>query len=82
MARRLRAIIFARGRVGGGQRAVLFGRNLSLNPVAIFASLLFWGWLWGAAGVLMLNRRTTPCAAASDREHCPRHRRRDAGAPA
>ncbi|HZP89187.1 MAG TPA: AI-2E family transporter [Burkholderiales bacterium] len=32
---------------------MLFGRSLSLNPVAIFVALLFWGWLWGAAGILL-----------------------------
>lgn len=32
---------------------MLFGRSLSLNPVAIFIALLFWGWLWGAAGILL-----------------------------
>ena len=32
---------------------MLFGRSLSLNPVAIFVSLLFWGWVWGAAGILL-----------------------------
>jgi predicted PurR-regulated permease PerM len=30
-----------------------FGRSLSLNPVAIFVSLLFWGWIWGPAGILL-----------------------------
>ncbi len=30
-----------------------FGRNLSLNPVAIFVALLFLGWLWSAAGILL-----------------------------
>lgn len=32
---------------------LLFGRSLSLNPIAIFVSLLFWGTLWGAAGILL-----------------------------
>jgi len=32
---------------------LLFGRSVSLNPVAIFVSLLFWGTLWGAAGILL-----------------------------
>jgi predicted PurR-regulated permease PerM len=32
---------------------LLFGRSLSLNPIAIFVSLLFWGSLWGAAGILL-----------------------------
>jgi predicted PurR-regulated permease PerM len=30
-----------------------FGRRLSLNPVAIFVSLLFWGWIWGPLGILL-----------------------------
>lgn len=25
----------------------------SLNAVAIFISLLFWGWLWGPAGLII-----------------------------
>jgi len=29
------------------------GRRLSLNPVAIFIWLIFWGWLWGIAGTLL-----------------------------
>ena len=29
------------------------GRMLSLNPVAVFISFLFWGWLWGIAGMLI-----------------------------
>jgi predicted PurR-regulated permease PerM len=29
------------------------GRMLSLNPVAVFVSFLFWGWLWGIAGMLI-----------------------------
>ncbi len=31
----------------------LMGRHLTLNPVAIFVSLLYWGWVWGAAGALL-----------------------------
>jgi len=31
----------------------LLGRRLSLNPVVIFVSVTFWGWLWGIAGVLL-----------------------------
>jgi predicted PurR-regulated permease PerM len=31
----------------------LVGRRLTLNPVIVFASLLFWGWLWGVAGLLI-----------------------------
>lgn len=32
---------------------ILTGKSLSLNPVVIFLSLLFWGWLWGIIGALM-----------------------------
>jgi len=32
---------------------MLVGRRLTLNPVIVFASLLVWGWLWGAAGLLL-----------------------------
>ncbi len=31
----------------------LMGRHLPLNPVAIFVSLLYWGWVWGPAGTLV-----------------------------
>jgi predicted PurR-regulated permease PerM len=32
---------------------MILGERLSLNPVIVFLSLLFWGWLWGALGVLL-----------------------------
>ncbi len=31
----------------------LMGRHLPLNPVAVFVSLLYWGWVWGPAGTLV-----------------------------
>jgi len=31
----------------------LMGRHLPLNPVTIFVSLLYWGWVWGPAGMLL-----------------------------
>jgi predicted PurR-regulated permease PerM len=31
----------------------LMGKHLPLNPVAIFLSLLYWGWVWGPAGALL-----------------------------
>jgi Predicted permease len=31
----------------------LVGRRLEMNPVAVFASVAFWGWLWGIAGAIM-----------------------------
>ncbi|HWA25262.1 MAG TPA: AI-2E family transporter [Lacunisphaera sp.] len=32
---------------------ILLGRRFTLNPVVIFASLLFWTWLWGVPGALL-----------------------------
>ena len=32
---------------------VALGRRLTLNPVAIFLWVIFWGWLWGAVGALV-----------------------------
>lgn len=32
---------------------VVLGHRLSLNPVAVFLGLIFWGWLWGPAGALL-----------------------------
>ncbi len=31
----------------------LIGRTARLNEVAVFAGLLFWGWAWGAVGLLL-----------------------------
>jgi predicted PurR-regulated permease PerM len=32
---------------------VILGRRLELNLVSVFVTVVFWGWLWGVAGVLM-----------------------------
>ena len=32
---------------------VLLGRQFTLNPVAVFVSLIFWMWLWGVPGALL-----------------------------
>ena len=32
---------------------MLQGRSMSMPPVAIIISLLFWGWVWGVAGALL-----------------------------
>jgi predicted PurR-regulated permease PerM len=34
-------------------RPWLIGRSAHINNVAVFASLFFWGWLWGAWGLLL-----------------------------
>jgi predicted PurR-regulated permease PerM len=31
----------------------LMSRSARMNPVAMFVGLLFWGWLWGAWGVVL-----------------------------
>ena len=31
----------------------LLGRRLALNPVVVFAGVLFWGWIWGVIGALL-----------------------------
>jgi AI-2 transport protein TqsA len=35
------------------------GRRLNLSIVVVFFTLLFWGWLWGAPGVLLAIPMTT-----------------------
>jgi predicted PurR-regulated permease PerM len=32
---------------------IVFGRSVQLNPVAVFVSFMFWGWLWGISGMLL-----------------------------
>lgn len=32
---------------------MILGRSLTMNPVAIILSLMFWGWLWGIIGVIL-----------------------------
>lgn len=31
----------------------LIGRRLTLSPVSVFLSVMFWGWMWGIAGALI-----------------------------
>lgn len=31
----------------------VLGRRLALNPVIVFISVIFWGWLWGMPGAMM-----------------------------
>ncbi|MGV3774062.1 MAG: AI-2E family transporter [Verrucomicrobiales bacterium] len=31
----------------------VMGRRLVLNPVIVFLSIMFWGWIWGLIGVLL-----------------------------
>jgi predicted PurR-regulated permease PerM len=32
---------------------MILGKRLLLNPVAVFISLLLWGWMWGIVGALI-----------------------------
>jgi predicted PurR-regulated permease PerM len=32
---------------------MILGRRLTLNPLVIFISLMFWTWLWGIPGALL-----------------------------
>lgn len=34
-------------------RPLVLGRRLTLNPLAVFVGLIFWGWLWGIPGALL-----------------------------
>jgi predicted PurR-regulated permease PerM len=31
----------------------LIGRRLQLNPLVVTISLLIWGWIWGAMGLIL-----------------------------
>ena len=31
----------------------VIGRSMSLNPIMVFLSLAFWGWMWGVCGALL-----------------------------
>jgi len=32
---------------------MILGRRLTLNPVALICSIVFWGWLWGVVGAIV-----------------------------
>lgn len=39
--------------VGVFVEPMIHGYRLAVNPVIVFVSIFFWGWLWGAIGVLI-----------------------------
>ena len=47
------AIYFGTNFLDNFMAPYLFGRRLVLNPVVVFIAVMFWGWIWGIAGVLL-----------------------------
>jgi predicted PurR-regulated permease PerM len=47
------AFLLLTGLEGQIVNPLVVGRRLTLEPVAVFLSILFWGWLWGLAGMLL-----------------------------
>src|ERR1035438_10464843 len=50
----------------------LLGRRFTLNPVAIFVSLIFWVWLWGVPGALLSVPILVSVKVVCDRIPAPR----------
>lgn len=32
---------------------MILGHSIALNPIVVFASLMFWGWMWGLGGIIL-----------------------------
>jgi predicted PurR-regulated permease PerM len=47
------AWIFLTALEGNFLTPMIVGRRLTLNPIAVFLTVLFWGWLWGVPGALL-----------------------------
>jgi predicted PurR-regulated permease PerM len=47
------AVILIAEAIGLGFATWLQGRSAQMNPVATFVGVLFFGWLWGAWGLLL-----------------------------
>ncbi|NOY08017.1 MAG: AI-2E family transporter [Spirochaetes bacterium] len=45
--------------IGSGLDPKLMGNTMNLSLFVVFFSLLFWGWMWGPAGVLLAVPMTT-----------------------
>lgn len=44
----------------------IHGRRFAMNPLMVFMSILFWGWLWGVAGMLMAVPLLVVCKVTCD----------------
>jgi predicted PurR-regulated permease PerM len=53
--------------IGIGLQTWLNGRLSSMNPVVVFTGLLFFGWLWGAWGLLLAPPLIAVVKAIADR---------------
>lgn len=42
------------------------GRRLQLNPLTVTIALLFWGWIWGAIGLILAIPMTAACKIVCD----------------
>ena len=44
----------------------LVGHRVKLNPLAVTVALMFWGWLWGAVGLIIAIPLTAAIKAVCD----------------
>jgi predicted PurR-regulated permease PerM len=51
---------------GGVLTPKLVGSRLRLNPVVVFTSVLFWGWIWGVPGAILAVPVTATVKIACD----------------
>jgi predicted PurR-regulated permease PerM len=42
------------------------GKRLQLNPLTVTVALLFWGWIWGAMGLILAIPMTAACKIVCD----------------
>ena len=42
------------------------GSRLQLNPLTVTVALLFWGWIWGAMGLILAIPMTAACKIVCD----------------
>ncbi|WP_017444960.1 AI-2E family transporter [Gayadomonas joobiniege] len=45
---------------------LVHGFRLKINPIVVFISVIFWGWLWGAAGAIIAVPLLTVALVAAD----------------
>ncbi|MCC9602760.1 AI-2E family transporter [Stieleria sp. JC731] len=50
----------------------VLGRSMQMNPVLVFIATVFWGWMWGLAGVLLSVPILIAIRMASEHYECSR----------